>query len=68
MFPDVRLRTGAIYNAFVAIPDNVDPVAFITMLLAGCETAPAWYPIAMAAAPCRVDPAAVPKETAFIPP
>jgi len=51
-----------------AAPDRVEPEALITILEAGCETAPAKYPMAIAADPCRVDPAPVPKETALMPP
>ena len=66
--PVIKLRIGAIYRAFGATPDSEEPVALITMDEAGCDTAPALYPIAMALAPCKVEPAAVPNETAFIPP
>ena len=64
----VAFRTGAMYNAFVEIPDKAVPDAFRTILDAGCDTAPAKYPMAIDVDPCSVDPAPVPKETAFIPP
>ena len=33
--PDIRLRIGAIYRAFVATPESEDPVALITIDEAG---------------------------------
>ena len=50
------------------MPDRTVPDALITILLGGCDTAPALYPMAIEAAPCRVEPAPIPKETAFAPP
>jgi hypothetical protein len=41
IFPEIRLRTGAIYKAFGATPDKDDPVALITMDEAGCDMIPA---------------------------
>ena len=41
IFPEIRLRIGAIYKAFGATPDNDDPVALITIDEAGCEITPA---------------------------
>jgi len=64
----VALRIGATYNALLETPDKAVPDALMTILEAGCEIAPAKYPIAMEVDPCSVDPAPVPNETAFIPP
>jgi len=46
----------------------IKPYRCRTILDAGCDTAPAKYPMAIDVDPCSVDPAPVPKETAFIPP
>ena len=63
----VALRTGAIYNELVELPESAAPEALITILEGGCDCAPARYPMATEVVPWRVEPAPEPMAMAFIP-